>query len=423
MQGGRSTRPPREPSDDHRRAVWIGIAAAVLIVLLVIIRLITLTPPDVKLRNSADTTVRIAGTTPTPAWPSAGQAAFRVLGMGSLGSSGGERPIPTASLAKVMTAYLILKRYPLSSTGDGFTLTITPAEAEAEHSDVAQDESVVAVSAGERLTERQLLEALLIPSGDNIAQILAAHDSGSESAFVAKMNRTARAMGMHHTTYTDPSGFDATTVSTASDQIKVFTHAMRFRVFRQIVAMPYVTLPVAGTVDNYDPLMSEGYYGKTGSDSAAEGCLAFYRHVTVAGRRITEVGVVMGQGTGSDTTMILGAAGYAASAMARSVTPHITVRTVLGAGSTVLRATGAGGGTVAGKTAQPLRVISWGGAHERLTITHRSVGTGLTDGQAIGTATLTGTLPMPRGAARSTAVKAADTLSAPGLGWRISNIL
>jgi hypothetical protein len=50
---------------------------------------------------------------------------------------------------------------------------------------------------------------------------------------------------------------------------------MRFPVFRQIVAMTSLTLPVAGTVTNYDPLIAEGYTGKTGSDSAAGGCLAF----------------------------------------------------------------------------------------------------------------------------------------------------
>ncbi len=103
---------------------------------------------------------------------------------------------------------------------------------------------------------------------------------------------------MDHTIYTDPSGFDPSTVSTAADQLRVFRQAMRFPVFRQIVSMASVTLPVAGTLTNYDPLIAEGYAGKTGSDSAAEGCLAFFTHVTVGGRRLTAVGVVMGQGRG-----------------------------------------------------------------------------------------------------------------------------
>jgi hypothetical protein len=80
-----------------------------------------------------------------------------------------QQSVPIVSLAKVMTAYLTLKRYPLSGAQDGFTITITAAQAQAEARDVAENQSDVAVAAGEQLTERQLLEALVIPSGNNIA--------------------------------------------------------------------------------------------------------------------------------------------------------------------------------------------------------------------------------------------------------------
>jgi D-alanyl-D-alanine carboxypeptidase (penicillin-binding protein 5/6) len=126
---------------------------------------------------------------------------------------------------------------------------------------------------------------------------------------------------MDHTIYTDPSGFDPSTVSTAADELRVFQRAMRFQVFRQIVSMASVTLPIAGTLTNYNPLIAEGYAGKTGSDSAAGGCLAFFTQVTVAGRRLTAVGVVMGQGQGSDTSAILDAAGEAARHLVDPVAP------------------------------------------------------------------------------------------------------
>jgi D-alanyl-D-alanine carboxypeptidase (penicillin-binding protein 5/6) len=253
-------------------------------------------------------------------WPRRGQAAY-VLGDGRSAASPHEQPVPIASLAKVMTAYLILKRYPLSDAQDGFTITVTATEAEAEAQDAAQDQSVVAVRAGEQLTERQLLEALLIPSGNNIARMLAARSAGSETRFTAEMNAEAHALGMDHTIYTDPSGFAPSTVSTAADQLRVFQRAMRFAVFRQIVSMASVTLPVAGTLTNYNPLIAEGYAGKTGSDSAAKGCLAFFTHLTVAGRRQTAVGVVLGQGQGSDASELLAAAGEAAQQLVGSLAP------------------------------------------------------------------------------------------------------
>jgi D-alanyl-D-alanine carboxypeptidase (penicillin-binding protein 5/6) len=260
-------------------------------------------------------------------WLRQGQAAV-VLGTGRPAASPHQRSVPIASLAKVMAAYLTLKRYPLSGAQDGFTITVTAAQAQAEAQDAAQDLSVVAVRAGEQLTERQLLEALLISSGNNIARMLAARVAGSETRFLAEMNAEARALGIDHTIYTDPSGFDPATVSTAADQLRVFQETMRYPVFRQIVSMASVTLPVAGTLTNYNPLIAEGYAGKTGSDSAAEGCLAFFTHVTVGGRRMTAVGVVLVQGHGSDTSALLAAAGDAAQQLVDSVAPAIRTRTI-----------------------------------------------------------------------------------------------
>jgi D-alanyl-D-alanine carboxypeptidase (penicillin-binding protein 5/6) len=244
-------------------------------------------------------------------WPQQGQAAY-VLGSGRPAVSPHEQPAPIASLAKVMTAYLTLERYPLTGAHGGFTITVSAVQAQAAAEDARQGQSVVAVQAGEELTERQLLEALLIPSGNNIAQMLAAQVAGSESRFVAEMNAEARTLEMDHTLYTDPSGFDPSTVSTAADQLRVFQQTLRFRLFRRIVSMASVTVPVAGTLSNFNPLIAKGYAGKTGSDSAAGGCLAFFTHARVGGRRRTAVGVVMGQGEGSDTSGLLATAGHAA---------------------------------------------------------------------------------------------------------------
>jgi serine-type D-Ala-D-Ala carboxypeptidase (penicillin-binding protein 5/6) len=255
---------------------------------------------------------------PALSWLQQGQAAF-ALGNGDPVASPNQQPAPIASLAKMMTAYVTLERYPLSGQQEGFTTTVTPEQAQAEAEEAAQGASVVAVRAGEQLTERQLLEALLIPSGNNIAQILGAVVAGSETQFLAEMNAEARTLGMDHTTYTDPSGFDPNTVSTAADQLRILQQANRFPIFREIVSMETVTLPVAGSVKNFNPLIAKGYAGKTGSDSAAGGCLAFFTHVTSGGRVVRAAGVVMGQGQGSDTKALLAAASTAAERMVDSV--------------------------------------------------------------------------------------------------------
>jgi len=410
-----------DPTRATRRWPWL-VALAILIGVAVVVRVATLKPPDVVLHARLPTTVRLSGSAPTPVWPASGQAALVVDGLGSLGTAGGDTPAPTASLAKVMTAYLTLLKYPLSQSGGGFTLMVTAADARAEAQDVKQDESVVAVRAGQQLDERQLLEALLIPSGDNIAQMLAAYDAGSVSRFVAEMNSTARALGMNRTTYTDPSGFDPSTVSDASDQLRVLQRAMRFAAFRQIVSMSSATLPVAGTVENYDPLIPEGYYGKTGSDSAAEGCLAFFKYVTVDGRRLTLVGVVMGQGYGSTTSVVLGAAAVAAERLVGSVMPALRAHTVVPAHTTVMVATSADGHRVAVVTSDPLTVIGWGGMRERLAIRSRRPGIDLSPGQRLGEAQLAGPLPTSPGQPTQSAIRVVKKLAAPGISWRLQHL-
>src|SRR5262249_37516014 len=115
--------------------------------------------------------------------------------------------------------------------------------------------------------------------------------------FVGRMNATARSMGTTHTRYTDPSGFDAATVSTAADQVRIVDRAMRLPVFASIVATPSATLPVAGTVHNTNMLLGyDGFVGvKTGSDDAAGGCFAFRAIRWIDGKRTRITGVVLGQ--------------------------------------------------------------------------------------------------------------------------------
>lgn len=96
-----------------------------------------------------------------------------------------------------------------------------PADVAVDRADRAAGQSVVTVVTGERLTERQALEGLLLPSGNNIATLLARWDAGSEAAFVAKLNAQARALGLTHTRYADASGEQAGTVSTAGDEVRL----------------------------------------------------------------------------------------------------------------------------------------------------------------------------------------------------------
>lgn len=209
-----------------------------------------------------------------------------------------------------MTAYLVLRDHPLRPTEDGPTMMLTAADVADTDRRRGQDESVVPVAAGEVLTERQALQALLLPSANNISGVLARWDARSEARFVVRMNATARSLGMFHTRYTDPSGYDEGTVSTAADQVLLVNRAMRLPLFASIVATPSVPLPVAGTVYNTDRLLGhEGFVGvKTGSDAAAGGCFAFRAIRWIDGKQTTITGVVLGQPGDNEVTAGLEAA-------------------------------------------------------------------------------------------------------------------
>jgi D-alanyl-D-alanine carboxypeptidase (penicillin-binding protein 5/6) len=230
-------------------------------------------------------------------WPADGQAAYIQTGQSQIQTSPNQHAAPIASVAKVMTAYLVLRDHPLRPGQAGPTIALTAGDVADTDRRREQQESVVSVAAGERLTELQALQALLLPSANNIATALARWDAGTTDRFVGKMNAAARSLGMTNTRYTDPSGYDAATVSTAVDQVRVVVQAMRLPVFASIVGTRSAWLPVAGVVHNTDRLLGHnGFVGvKTGSDEAAGGCFAFVTIRLIDGKRTTITGVVLGQ--------------------------------------------------------------------------------------------------------------------------------
>jgi D-alanyl-D-alanine carboxypeptidase (penicillin-binding protein 5/6) len=233
---------------------------------------------------------------PSAVWPPYGQAAVQV-GQPQIQAGPNQHAAPIASVAKVMTAYLVLHDHPLRPGQEGPTITLTDDDVADTDRRRGQGESVVSIAAGEQLTERQALQALLLPSANNIAAVLARWHSGSVDRFVARMNAAARSLGMTHTRYTDPSGYDEATVSSAADQVRLVDRAMRLPVFASIVATPSASLPVAGTVHNTNTLLGHnGFVGvKTGSTAAAGGCFAFRAIRWIDGKRTTITGVVLGQ--------------------------------------------------------------------------------------------------------------------------------
>jgi D-alanyl-D-alanine carboxypeptidase (penicillin-binding protein 5/6) len=254
----------------------------------------------------------------TGGWPLHGQGAY-VLGNARPAVSPNEQPVPIASLAKVMTAYLVLEHYPLHAGDSGRRFVVDQRDVVDTETMRRQDQSIVEVRAGERLTERDALMAILLPSANNVAVLVARQISGSVASFVAEMNHTAHALGMSHTTYTDPSGYDAGTVSTALDQLRLAQLVAEDETLADMMATRSYSLPIAGDVTNTDTLLGQdGFVGmKTGSDDAAGGCFMFRSERHVDSGNVTLIGVVLGQQGHNLITAGL----YAAKQLADRVAP------------------------------------------------------------------------------------------------------
>src|SRR2546423_673972 len=389
---------PRVASPPRRRRSWLSVAGVLVAVLGAVsmaagVRLARPLPdPHVTLARPGSVT----GPGPARAlpWPTQGQAALEVVGVGSLGTSGAARPAPIASVTKIMTAYVVLTDHPLASGEQGPTMTVSAADAAAYPAQLAANLSLVKVTAGEVLTERQALEALLLPSADNIAQLLARWDAGTTEAFLVKMNATAAKLGMTDTRYTDPSGLDKSTVSTAVDQLRLAERAMTVPVLAEIVAMAQTTLPVAGLVKNYNTLLGhDGVVGiKTGSTMAAGGCLVFAVRLTVAGRQVLVLGAVLGQ-TGP-ASKILPLVFAASERLIQAGTPMVGMVTVVKAGQPVGTVRGPLGTSTELVAGDDITALGWPGLTFRTSM-HVTVPKNVAARAAVGSLTAAGrTVPV-----------------------------
>jgi len=136
-----------------------------------------------------------------------------------------------ASITKIMTAVVVLENADLAARA-----TIDTASA-------SVGESTSYIRPGDTLTVRELLEAMLVVSGNDAAFALASHTSTSVAGFVAMMNAKAAQLGLKGTHFANPHGLDAKDHYTTADDLAALTrYAMKNPTFRTIVAKDTVTL-------------------------------------------------------------------------------------------------------------------------------------------------------------------------------------
>ncbi|MFI5620743.1 D-alanyl-D-alanine carboxypeptidase [Streptomyces sp. NPDC051567] len=293
--------PPPPPSALRtavRRFKIYAPLVALLVIILGVVQLVRPLPAP-TLVMSAKSSYTFPGAAPELVWPTEGQAYMAAAGLGTLGQSGEQKPVPIASVTKSMTAYIILRDHPIKKGEKGAMIDIDKtAETEGKKNNSTDNESTLdTVKEGDKISEYDAIAALMIPSANNIARLLARWDAGSQEAFVKKMNDTAKELGMTRTTYTDPSGLDATTVSTAEDQVKLGLKLVEMETLLDITKKPSWVDPSGKNWPNWNRLVpfNDSLGIKTGTTTKAGGNLLFAAQKKIGNTNQLIVGAVLGQ--------------------------------------------------------------------------------------------------------------------------------
>lgn len=416
-RGAHRTRRRGSPARVVVRLVAAVAALVLLAGVFVVVQVTRPVPRPVLRLTAASTAMTLPGRSPSFPWPRYGEAAVGVAGFGPLGTAGPSAPVPIASLAKVMAAVVVLGERPLAPGQPGPSVALTAADQATYQADRAAGDSVAPVVAGESLSELQLLQALLVPSADNVAPVLARWEAGSEAAFVAKMNSTAAKLGMRYTHYADADGLSTATVSTASDQLRLAEVAAANPVLMSIVAQRQLALPDSPVLGTYDTALGvDGIVGiKTGSTAAAGGCFMFAADGTAAGRRVRVLGAVLGQRTTPWITSALNASAALIGPALASIRPV----TVVPAGASVARVEAPWAGAVPVTTARAVTVAGVGGTvvRETVKVTAGRLPESLAAGSQVAAVTVSA-----GGVAETVPAVTARALPAPPLRWRLGRL-
>ena len=230
-------------------------------------------------------------------WPEFGQAALVADGYGELGTSGSITPLATASIAKVITALCVLEKHPIPAGSQGESIQFSSQDVLLYREQISQNGSRLPVYDGQRMSQYEALQAVMVPSANNIADSLAIWAFGSLDSYAKYANSYLLRHGLVNTRVgTDASGLDPSTRSTAEDLARLGLIATKNRTLMEIAGQKFVSFSYGGDYDNYNrALGTHGITGlKTGNNDENPGALLFTA-VSPSGPSIkTLSGAVMG---------------------------------------------------------------------------------------------------------------------------------
>lgn len=348
-------------------------------------------------------------------WPAAGQSAAGLVGSPAVETHGSQKATPTASTAKLITALVVLRAKPLAPGQQGPTVTLTPSDVAIYNNYIAQDGSLVKVQAGEQITEYQMLQAMLLPSANNMADSLAIWAFGSLKAYSGAANSYLAQLGLAHTEVgTDASGFAPSTTSTAGDLVRIGELVMQNPVLAQIVGQPSAGgIPVVNNIKNVNSLLgSNAIVGiKTGNTDQAGGVFISASRTTVNGQPVTIV-------TALANSPSLWQAMHDSLPLIKSAQANFSLATVVRKEAVVGHYELPWGGSVPAVAVKNLSLTAWNGSPVTATVELQPIAATDQAGQTAGS------VKVPKSAVSkqlSVPVKLQTTPATPSIWWRLSH--
>jgi D-alanyl-D-alanine carboxypeptidase (penicillin-binding protein 5/6) len=415
------------PVDENvrRRRRWVGRISAIVAGVLVIAFVatyasLTLNAP---IGAAAITIHRPLVTTPaavTIALPQVGESAVSIAGAddylgtsadGVFASSGGNTPLPMASISKLVTAMVILNAKPLGSSGTGPTIAWTKADTALYDKYYVLNATIAAMKSGSSMSEHDALETMLVVSACNYAEAMADWAYGSNAGFISATKRWLAAHGLTGTTMVEPTGLDDRNKSTPSDLIAIGKLAMADPNVAAMVGKTTLDVPsLAGMPSTNDLLGSYGINGiKTGTLDTAGDDLLFSAIVPVGTPKpLTVIGVILGGQTHQQVN-------FNTRALIMSIQSGFHVEQFGEAGQVVGSYSTPWGATATMVLAKTASAMTWSNTPITSTMTTTSLKSGA-NGQTVGSVTWTA------GKTRVTVpVVLQGKIAGPSTWWRLTH--
>lgn len=395
----------------RRRKWWVS--ALVVLVLIAGYCTWTVRRPLPSISPSQPAELQASAAGGSLAWPPTGQSAAGIVGSKILETHQPQTSLPTASTAKLITALSVLKQKPLALGEQGPLITLTDRDVALYNSYTAQEGSVVPVRSGEQISEYQMLQAMLLPSANNIADSLATWAFGSLTAYSAYANSYAAQLGLATTHIgSDASGFAPTTVSSAENLVELGEIAMQNPVLAQIVGQPTASgLPIVDTVKNVNFLLgTSNIVGiKTGNTDQAGGVFVAAARVSVNNKPVTIVTAVL------DAPSLF-AAMKDSLALIQSAQANFKPVTIIKANAIVGGYKIPWGGTIPATADTALTLDTWSGSTVSASTHLQRISATAQSGQTVGSITVPQSSLNDQ---KSADIKLQGTPGKPSLRWRL----